>query len=304
MCSLCLSNGESYFHLFFECKFSFMIWCWFASILDTSLHFQSIEDIWTICDRQWSPQCKIVIQATIVNIFSTIWYSRNQCRFYNAKPNWKLAINNIISAVNMSGNNTSKSSNSSVRDLITLKKFNVIIHSPKPVSIKEVIWSPPYSGWIKCNTDGAANTTTSSCGGIFRDSNANILSCFAENLGGGSAYHSELSAIMRATEIAFSRGWRNVWIETDSSLVVMAFNKDSMIPCGFRNRWRNCKHLLYKMNFLVTHVYREGNRCADKLASIGLDLHGITIWLCLPEFLISLFLLDKQGMPNFRVSHV
>lgn len=185
-----------------------------------------------------------------------------------------------------------------------MKKFNVIIHSLKPVSIKEVIWSSPYSGWIKCNTDGAANATTSSCGGIFRYSNANILSCFAENLGGGTSYHSELSAIMRATEIAFQRGWRNDWIETDSSLVVMAFNKDSMIPCGLRNRWRNCKHLLYQMNFLVTHIYREGNICADKLASIGLNLHGVTIWLCMPEFLNSIFLHDKQGMPNFRVSHV
>lgn len=213
MCSLCLSNVENSFHLFFECKFVFMIWCWFASILDSTLHFQSIEDIWTICDRGWSPQCKTVIHATIVNIFSTVWYSRNQCRFQDCKPNWQLAINNIISAVNLSGNNTSKVSNSSVRDLVTLKKFDVIIHPPKPVSIKEVIWSPPYSEWIKCNTDGAANSTTSACGGIFRDCNANLISCFAENLGGCSAYHAELSAVMRATEIAFQRNWKNMWVK-------------------------------------------------------------------------------------------
>lgn len=166
MCSLCFSKVETTFHLVFECKFSFMIWCWFASILDSALHFQSIEDIWTICDRGWSPQCKSVIQATIVNIFSTVWYYRNRSRFHDTKPNWKLAINNIIYAVNLSGNNTSKVSNSSVRDLITLKKFDVIIHPPKPVCIKEVFWSPPYLDWIKCNTDEAANSTTSSCGGI------------------------------------------------------------------------------------------------------------------------------------------
>lgn len=206
MCSLCSSNAETTFHLFFECKFSFMIWCWFASILDSAQHFQSIEDIWTICDRGWSPQCKFVIQATIVNIFSTVWYSRNQNRFHDTKSNWKLAINNIISAVNP-GNNTSKASNSFVKDLITLKKFYVNIHPPKPVSIKEVFWSPPYFDWIKCNTDGAATSITSACGGIFRDSNSNLLSCFAENLVGCSAYHAELSAVMKATdtEIASQR---------------------------------------------------------------------------------------------------
>jgi len=26
------------------------------------------------------------------------------------------------------------------------------------------------------------------------------------------------------------------------------------------------------MNFLVTHVYREGNSCADTLANLGLNL--------------------------------
>jgi hypothetical protein len=167
MCSLCSSCAESSFQLFFECRFAFMIWCWFASILDSPLHFQSIEDIWNICDRGWSPQCKIVIQATVVNIFSTIWCYRNQCRFQDSKPNWKLAINSIISAVNLSGSNTSKLSNSSVRDLITLKKFDVIVHPPKPMNIKEIIWSPPITGWIKCNTDGAATSISSSCGGYF-----------------------------------------------------------------------------------------------------------------------------------------
>jgi len=73
---------------------------------------------------------------------------------------------------------------------------------------------------------------------------------------------------MRATEIAFQRNWKNVWIESDSSLVVMAFNNDSMIPCNLRNRWLNCKDFLYHMNFVVTHIYREGNRYADNLASI------------------------------------
>jgi len=162
----------------------------------------SLLDIWTICDRDWSSQCKSVIQATIVNIFSALWYYRNQIRFHDSKRNWKSAVNNIISAVNLSGNNTSKVSNSSVKDFITLKKFDVNIHSPKPVSIKEVFWSPPYFDWIKCNTDGAASSTTSACGGIFRDSSSNFLSCFAENLGGCSAYLAELSAVMKATKIA------------------------------------------------------------------------------------------------------
>jgi len=290
--------------LFFECKFAFMIWCWFASILGSALHFQSIEDIWSICDRGWSPQCKTVIQATIVNIFSTVWYYRNQSRFQDSKTNWQMAINTIIAAINLSGNNTSKVSNSSVTDLITLKKFDVHINPPKPASIKEVFWSPPYLDWIKCNTDGAATSSNSACGGIFRDSNSNFLSCFAENLGCGTAYFAELSAVMKATEIASQHNWKNLWIESDSSLVVMAFSNDAMIPCCMRNRWLNCKKLLYQMNFVVSHIYREGNKCADKLASLGLDISGVYIWTALPVFLRDFFVHDRVGLPNFRVSNL
>lgn len=46
MCSLCGSQIETTFHLFFECIYAYNIWCWFASILNCPLQFQSIEDIW------------------------------------------------------------------------------------------------------------------------------------------------------------------------------------------------------------------------------------------------------------------
>jgi len=83
-----------------------------------------------------------------------------------------------------------------------LKKFNITVRPPKPPDIKEVFWTPPLGYWIKCNTDGASTTASSSCGGIFKDCNYVFLLCFAENLGGGTAFHAELSAVMRAIELA------------------------------------------------------------------------------------------------------
>jgi len=82
----------------------------------------------------------------------------------------------------------------------------------------------------------------------------------------------------------------------------MAFNNDSLIPCSLRNIWKNCKYLLYHMNFVVSHIYREGNRCADN--SKGLDSQGVTICLELPDFLKNLCTHDRLGVPNFRFSNV
>jgi len=300
MCSLCSKHTETSFHLFFECNFAIRLWCWLASVLNLNLQFQSLEDIWTLCDRGWSPQCKIAVTAAIVHIIATIWFYRNQARFQSKSTHWRLAINSIISNVALSGNNTSKASNSFVRDLVILKKFNINIHSPKAPIIKEVIWQPPIANWVKCNTDGASNTTNSSCGGIFRNSDAILLCCFAENIGGGSAYHAEISGVLRAIEIASQRRWLNLWIETDSALVVMAFKNATLIPCNLRNRWDNCKLLLNAMNFIVSHIYREGNQCADRLAALGLTIQNLTIWSEVPLDIREFYVKNRLGMPNFR----
>lgn len=233
MCSLCLSNVENSFHLFFECKFVFMIWCWFASILDSTLHFQSIEEIWTIYDRGWSPQCKTVIHATIVTSLAQFGTQGTNADFKT------LNLIGIQSAVNLSGNNTSKVSNSSVRDLVTLKKFDVIIHPPKPVSIELFGLLPTQNGLSVTLMKHLIQVPqlVEEFLGIAMQICFLVLLKILE-------VHAELS-VMRATEIAFQRNWKNMWVESDSSLVVMAFNNDSMIPCDLRNRWLNCKNLLY-----------------------------------------------------------
>lgn len=300
MCSLCYNYTESTFHLFFECTFAYKLWCWLASIVNFTLQFQSIIDIRSLCNRGWSPQGKIVVQASIANIISKIWYSRNQSRFRDVKPNWRLAINSIIYAVTLSGNNSLKPSKSSVSNLVMLKKFDIIVRPPKPPDIIEVFWSPPLGDWIKCNTDGSSSSSSSSCGGIFRDSNSVFLLCFAENLGGGTAFHAEISTVMRSIELAYQRRWKKLWIETDSSLVILAASNMDLVPCALRNRWKNCLAILRQMQYIITHIYREGNNCAEKLAFIGLSLQGITIWLEVPNFLNSLYGHDRLELPNFR----
>ncbi|GAU44578.1 hypothetical protein TSUD_139510 [Trifolium subterraneum] len=93
----------------------------------------------------------------------------------------------------------------SVLDFSILKKFNVTIHPPKAPDIKEVIWHPPIGLWLKCNTDGASNNLTASCGGIFRNSNSEFICGFVDNIGHNSAYIVELCGAMRAIEIAASQ---------------------------------------------------------------------------------------------------
>jgi len=54
------------------------------------------------------------------------------------------------------------------------------------------------------------------------------------------------------------------------------------------------------MNFMATHVYREGNTCADALANAGLYLNHLTVCLHAPECIKEFFGKNKLGMPNYR----
>jgi hypothetical protein len=63
VCNLCFQQVESSFHLFFGCSYAVNIWTWFAETIGMNLNFNSIKDICLLCDKNWKPQCKVMIQA-------------------------------------------------------------------------------------------------------------------------------------------------------------------------------------------------------------------------------------------------
>jgi len=254
-----------------------------------------------ISQRSWSPLCKTVILSAIVNILNIIWLCRNQLRFAD-KINFRSVINHIITNTAMSGNHSKCAANSTIADFVLLKAFSVKINYGNAPKIKEVLWQPPVFNWIKCNIDGASigNPGPASCGGIFRNKNANFHGAFAYNLGNSNSLVAELNGAMFAIEMAHQRGWRYIWLETDFMLVTLAFKPKSIVPWSLRNRWENCIHLTTSMSFFVTHVYREGNHCADQLANIGLSLNTFFWWNHIPHQITEAFARNKLGLPYFR----
>jgi ribonuclease HI len=303
ICNLCNKHVESSFHTFFECDFASKLWSWLAGCLDQVMQFTTMDDMWKLCELNWFPQVKVTVLAAIVNLLNTIWFARNQSKFHNKTISWRAAISLIISNTAISGNNTSKLSSNSMRDFTFLKLFSITIHHPRIPIIREIIWQPPLGNWTKCNTHDAScgNPGNASCGGVFRDDKADFLFAFAEPLGFESSFFAELCGALRAIEIAFDRNWLNLWLESDSSLVVAAFkNPNKPIAWPLRNRWNNVLLKTSQMNFIVTHVYREGNKVADLVANFGLNVPAFTSWSTAPDFILESLACNKLGIPNFR----
>ncbi|GAU48979.1 hypothetical protein TSUD_245700 [Trifolium subterraneum] len=212
-----------------------------------------------------------------------------------------------ISSTSLTGSNTSKASSNSIRDFSFLKYFKIEIHHPKQTYLREVCWQPPGADWLKCNIDGASNGNPglSSCGGIFRNSSSDFVYGFAEPLGVATSFYAELCGAMRAIDLAFQFHWHNVWLETDSVLVVSAFNKPTaLVPWQLRNRWKNAIHKAKSMNVIISHIFRESNQVADLLANHGLNVDTICLWHSIPLFAKDSFEKNKLGVPCFRISLV
>jgi ribonuclease HI len=106
---------------------------------------------------------------------------------------------------------------------------------------------------------------------------------------------------MRAIEITYLLNWKNLWLETDSSLVVSAFNNSfEPVVWNLRNRWHTTLSLLNDMNCIVTHIHREGNQVADLLTKHGLSLPTLSHWNDAPLFIRDSLIKNQLGLPNFR----
>ncbi|XP_058776615.1 uncharacterized protein LOC131650935 [Vicia villosa] len=301
LCSLCLSHCENSTHLFFECKFAKNIWSWFAGISQFGRPINCLEDCRNLLLQSWCPQSKVVLQASIACIFHQIWLTRNRSRFEDLSANWKSCVGFVTTHAKIVGLNTRRISNSAIKNFVMLKSFGISIHPKKQTTTIEVLWSPPLAGWMKCNTDGVSILNGAACGVICRDHHANHLFSLCDYIGSESADFAELVAAILALEEAKKRNISKLWLETDSMFVVNAFKDCSRVPWKLRSRWLVCWNYSVKINFMVTHIFREANFCADSLANLGLHFKAFRIFNYVHEDIQRDFLLDKLGTPRHRI---
>ncbi|KAF1898014.1 hypothetical protein Lal_00032776 [Lupinus albus] len=198
------------------------------------------------CNGKGSPQVHGVLEAAIIHTINTMWYCKNMWRFENKKISLMQAQLRIKLATLLSGNHSKLLTNNSVDNFVILHEFKVRQNFQEAPRIREVIWPAPIVGWIKINSDGAAHVAPGLAGGgcIFRDYNGNFKGDFADFYGIKNSLFAELKAPIMAIEIAYRKGWRDIWLECDSTLVVDIFSGKGRIPWKLANMWH-------------THVFNE-----------------------------------------------
>ncbi|KAK1563422.1 hypothetical protein Q3G72_027346 [Acer saccharum] len=144
------------------------------------------------------------------------------------------------------------------------KTRNKMKHEGKP----QVVWRAPPLHWIKVNSDGLSkgNPGPAAYGAVYRSSEGDFIGCFAMKIGCNTSFFAELSAVIHAIEIAYQRGWRMLWIESDSIAVLQCLqNNKFCCPWLLRNKWLYCLDYMKSMTLGFSHIYMKGNCIADRL---------------------------------------
>ncbi|CAJ2657953.1 unnamed protein product [Trifolium pratense] len=135
-------------------------------------------------------------------------------------------------------------------------------------------WKNPHGDWIKLNCDGAYKDSMNiaGCGDLFRDSDGRWLIGYTQRIGDCDALHAEMWGMYTGMEMARRQGYTHLIVESDSKLLIdmvtgrCKLNGKAPILV---NRIQDLSNLQWHVMF--KHTWREGNRCADWLASFSLN---------------------------------
>ncbi|KAK2663530.1 hypothetical protein Ddye_002104 [Dipteronia dyeriana] len=143
-----------------------------------------------------------------------------------------------------------------------------------PISARDEIvrWLEPIEGWVKLNVNGSRNTVSGliAVGGVLQNHKKNWLKGFVTNKGSGSIMEAELWGLYKGLLMAWNAGYKKVLVKPNSLIVVRLMHIASKQNHPNFSIIQSCKNLmLADWDCSINHIYREGNKLVDGLASMG-----------------------------------
>ncbi|KAL8457061.1 hypothetical protein ACS0TY_035050 [Phlomoides rotata] len=230
-----------------------------------------------------------------------IWHARNKIIFEDLCPRASNAITFVLAAIREANPLVRGGMDGSVSELSIARSLGVPSHPHRrrvPIFVR---WRPPQAGWYKANIDGSVSSAPGYmyAGVIFRNSRGFFAGALYTRTGRGFPLEAKLVAILHSIIYAHAQGWRFLWVESDSSLIVDTVQKmNPLIPWRLRGMWCRAMLTTFDMMIMYSHIFREANQAADCLAK----LHTNVVWqgLC-PDFLLH-FLYGDMHSEYFHFS--
>jgi len=227
---------ETMSHIFLTASLANKLWRQFANFAGVrieGMHLQQLIIEWWKFNT--SPQLQRVMRAMPAIIMWTIWKRRN-----NIKHGGNTTLSGMVVQVQDMVRKLVKTlypwihleSNLWPDIVMKLKWYTPKLH------YHSVLWKPPDTHRLKCNTDGASkgNPGLSSYGFCLRNSHGNLIYARAAGVGTTTNTEAEAVAIHEALEYCWENRLREVIIETDSLCLMKMIRGLWKIPWDLAER--------------------------------------------------------------------
>ncbi|MQA99939.1 MAG: reverse transcriptase-like protein [Actinobacteria bacterium] len=128
-------------------------------------------------------------------------------------------------------------------------------------------------------TDGGArgNPGPAGIGVVLMDADGTVVGEIARGIGRTTNNVAEYTAMIEGLKLALDKGFEGIDVYSDSKLVVMQLGGDWKIKNeGLRGLAVEARRLLNRFrDFQLSHVPREQNAEADRLANQGMDVAAL-----------------------------
>nr|XP_027103123.1 uncharacterized protein LOC113724413 [Coffea arabica] len=148
---------------------------------------------------------------------------------------------------------------------------------------------------------GSAWEGRASGGGLLRDSQGRLIFAFYKEFGEQDVLEAESLALLFGLQVCAQRGICPSLIEVDSKTLVQLLASGVIAKWPLCNVLRKIRDILDGFSASISHVFREANSSADRLAAVGA---GGT-WVYdqahqLPPLVRASINLDSRGVPGLR----
>ncbi|XVF82029.1 hypothetical protein PTKIN_Ptkin16aG0010100 [Pterospermum kingtungense] len=263
LCVFCKVEVESIEHLFFQCKFSWNLWMYWASFWGIVWCTPSKPVVFFLSWPDAIPegQCDKLWRMMFFFTTWTLWLVRNDMVFNGSSP----AFENVVDLCKYRLATWSKA------------RWPMIAEGLMILCCRgNISWSPPANEVLKFNVDGATQGQPGFAGrgGVLRDRAGRCKILFSKSIGVADSNFAELSVVKEAFKLFSSSKWgknHNLEIESDSRIVVHWISYPVQAPWRLRSILVDVENLKKMVPYWpVRHIFREANQTTDALAKLGI----------------------------------
>ncbi|KAL0407597.1 UNVERIFIED_CONTAM: putative ribonuclease H protein [Sesamum radiatum] len=265
----CCNNIETLSHVFLDGPEISKVWEFFARKLNVIL--PSTKNI-TLFFSYWrfSSIGKNHIRTILpMLILWFCWLERNDSKHRGLKFNSDRIIWKVHQFIQTIGRTKAASSVNWRGDSNLAYCMGFPTCVKRKTNLMTVKWYKPDRGWIKINTDGASKGNPGPAGGIARDEKGMPIFAFYEFIGEATNMYAEVYGLFKALQICQTENIHRLWIEVDAVNLIRLIKEPSKGHWSLQNMLSYINLFLKKVEFRITHIYREGNKAADHFANLA-----------------------------------